>query len=552
MAWLILALTSAFSWAFVLGFGQDISFTVDELTLISRAATLSPSVTFDPYVGHLVAIPLIVYKVLIETVGTASYVPFQLLTLVTISLLGAGILVWAGRRVPLSIALVPAVLLVFFPADVLHFIAGNGFTVVLPLTLGVWALVLWDERTRPGDLGAALLLTIAVATYTVGVAFAIGVFVAALLKERRRLWVGGVPLVAYAIWRFLVADASPDPADIGPEWSNLILLPAWTFQSVGEILVALSGVGFAFTGSSGAETWTPAEAIGPVFAVGFILWFVAGLRRGAGDVVFWATCAIAIALFASQVLVWGSLDGRGGPAEERYLYPGAVVILLIAVGLAQRVGWTSEITKVLWAATVVALISAAGFLINEFDRREAGTGVAKAQVTALRILDSSIEAPGLERAKTVVINDFDPEATARFEELGFEETTLSGERPLFTRTVDEFLATALDLRLIRLSGESRVGSCQPAIAPSTDSGPSTPDRLVIPEGGAILKSSRDLRLRLGRYGGKASWGIGTLWSGLPARLDIPEDDGTAPWFIQADKSSQGSLADLSFCRPPKQ
>lgn len=542
-AWGVLLGAMAFSASFVLWFGRDIVFTADEATLISRAADLGVGDLVDPYVGHLIPVALIAYKALIETVGTTDYAPFQTLTLIAIFLLGAGVLVWASRRVPQPVALVPAVLLVFFPADVLHFIAGNGFVVVLPLAIGTWALVLWDRRDIPGDVGAAVLLAIAISTYTTGVAFAVGLVAFALLKDRRRLWVGAVPLLAYALWRVLIASSSGDAADADPSWANLLLLPAWTFQSIGDILVALSGIGFDFAAAGPLGDTTAGDVAAPVLATGFFALVLMRLRRDGFTDSFWSVVAIAAALFASQVLVWGSLDGRGEPGEERYLYPGAVVVLLLMIELSRPVRWDRTGLALLWSITAIAIVSASGFLLNEMDRREAGTGIARAQVTAMQILGST-DAPGLQRAKTVVKNDFDPVATARFEGLGFEEADLPDERALFTEEVDRFLTVALDVRLEPLPPGEVAGPCR------TAAGGAITDRVLIPRGGAVLESRRDLNLGLGRYGARASRQLGLLPEDVPSLLAIPRDRGTRPWFLQIEPGSPGSLADLSLCRTP--
>lgn len=544
-AWLAILAITVGSAGFVLLIGRNIGFTGDEMTLISRAADLDARDLLDPYVGHLVPIPLLAYGALIGTVGTSDYAPFQLLTFFAISLLGAGVLVWASRRLPQPVALVPAVLLIFFPADVLHFVAGNGFVVVLPLALGTWALVLWDRGDFRGDIGAALLLALAISTYTVGVAFAVGLLAWALLTDRRRLWVGAVPLLAYTLWRVFVASTSVDPGDVHPDWANLLLLPAWGFQSIGDILVALSGVGFDFGAARATGAATAGDLASPAFATAFFALLLWRFHRGDASTDLRAVAVIAVALFASQVLVWGSLEGRGGPGEERYLYPGAVAVLLMMVELIRPVEWSRTGLAILWSVTVLALVSACGFLLNVIDRKEAGTGVARAQVTAIRIL-ASADAPGLERARTVVRNDFDPVATARFEGLGFEEATLSGERPYFTKAVDEFLAVALGIELEPVSRQRVVGPCRP-LAP----GVTPPDRATLPPGGTVLLATRDLELGLGRYGNRASRNLGLLPEGATALLKIPRDAGTVPWFLQVEPGSIGSLADLSLCRPPR-
>src|SRR5688500_17445111 len=108
-------------------------------------------------------------------------------------------------------ALGPAVVLLFFGTAASHVLQGNGFTVVLPLALGIWALIALRRESRGGDLLAAGLHTAAVATYTVGLAFVLGTTVMLALSASRRLWVPAVPLVLSAVW-WVWSEGSSDAA----------------------------------------------------------------------------------------------------------------------------------------------------------------------------------------------------------------------------------------------------------------------------------------------------------------------------------------------------
>lgn len=546
ITWLVFVVFMALSATLALWFGRNVTFTQDELSIVSLVVDLEPAELFEPYVGHLVPIPFLAYKVMLEVVGTGQYAYYQAMTLLSIFLMGAGVLYWGCRRLPDAVALAPASVLILFTGDLLHYVAGNGFTIVFSLACGIWALNAWDRDTRWGDVGALLLLVIGLLTYTVGAAFAVGLVLAALIGNRRRLWVGGTPLVAYALWRILVASTSTELEDTGPDWANLLLLPAWAFQGVGGILEAMFGLGFSFdipepTGGNRFKGY-----LAPVLALGLIGLIVWGVGKRTIRKDFLVVASIAIALFSSQVLVWGSLGPRAEPLEPRYLYPGALVVILIGIEILRGIAWDRTGLKVLWLAATVAIISSAATLGQSVERVELATNLTRAQATGAYILQTVPEPPPLDNpARTNIRISFDPVATRGFPSFSFDETELDQVDPKYSRAVDLFLAGSLRLRLRPAKPGDETGPCAPALIRSTADGTT---RAIIPKGGAILRSTQGVELRLGRFGRNASWDIGHLRPGESAELAIPLDSESRPWFVQVPEDSSGSLDDLVICQ----
>ena len=433
-------------------------------------------------------------------------------------------------------------MLILFTGDLLHYVAGNGFTIVFSLACGMWAINAWERDSRAGDIAALVLLSIGMMTYTTGVAFAVGLVIAALIGDRKRVWVAGAPLFLYILWRVLVASASTELEDAGPDWMNLFLLPAWIFQGVGGILESLSGLGFDFTSKSSLGAPQPIGTLAPVLSVGFfglILW---RLRPRGIPRTFWTCAAIAVALFTSQVLVWGSFAARGEPLEPRYYYPGALAILLMIIELVRGVEWDRTRIAVVWLAAAVSIVSGIGFLMNSVDRFESATNVAKAQATAAYILETVPDPPpAKEQPRNNIRKSFDPVTTQGLAGLSFSESELPGISPKYSQEVDLFLAKSLDLQLQPVGPGVVPVACRPAI-----SGPPA-GRVVLPAGPVVLKSSRELKLSVGRYGKVASWKIGAVKPGEPSLLDIPPDDSSRPWFLQTESGSAGTLEDLALC-----
>ncbi|MBU3690907.1 MAG: hypothetical protein FGM38_02535 [Solirubrobacterales bacterium] len=533
----------ALSAVLVFGFGRRAYFSGDELSIVSLVGRLEPSELFEPYVGHLVPIPLLAYRAVLDVFGTGEYFAFQAMTLLAIFLLAWFLFLWAKERVPAWVAVAPCLLLTIFPQDILHYLAGNGFTIVFALACGVGALYAFDRRTALGDVAAFILLVLGMMTYTVAVAFAIGVLVAALLdRDRRRAWVAGLPLIAYAIWRLTVASASTEIEDTGPDFVNLLLLPAWTFQSIGGSLAALFGLDFDFSGlaaEDGAATFAAASLAVVFLGYGGVV--VARGRAGSGLVV---VAAIALALFASQTLVWGTFEARPGPGEDRYLYPGVLAVVLIGLELVRQVGWDRIKVGAVWLVTILSLVGAIGILATSRNR-ESLAGKARAEVLGVTLLASTEEPPKVaDQPRDAIRKSFDPEDGSRFGYLGFTEADLAGGDSEWGETVDAFLAGSLRLKLRPVPDGVVAWRCRPASGPVVTDG----DRALLPVRGAILYSERPLELLLGRYGETATVPVGPLGARRAATIRLPRDDGRKRWFLSVAGGSPGTLADLTVCR----
>lgn len=527
----------------VIAFGRKAWFSGDELSIISLVGRLEAGELFEPYVGHLVPIPLLAYRLVLEVFGTGSYLPFQALTLVAIFLLAWFLFLWARERVPAWVAVAPCLLLTIFPQDILHYLAGNGFTIVFALACGVGALYAFDRGTRGWDLAAFVLIILGMLTYTVAVAFAIGLLVAGLLaRDRRRAWVGAIPLLAYAIWRLTVASASAEIEDTGPEFANLFLLPAWAFQSIGGSLAALVGLDFEFLIPT--PDTRVAEFIGPGLALVFLALaavMVARGRTGSGLVV---ASAIALALYASQTAVWGTFEARPGPGEDRYLYPGALVVVLVGLELVRSIEWDRFRTDAVWLVTIFSLVSSIGLLAVS-GNRESLAGAARAEVLAVTLLDSTGEPPPVaDQPRSALRKSFDSVDGSRFGYPGFTEADLAGEDSEWGETVDAFLAESQNLGLRRVTGDTEAWSC----SRTGLGGGSLPTEVPLRPRGAILYSSQPLQLVIGRFGEAATIPIGELAARKPAILRLERDDGATPWFISTGRGSAGTLSDLVICR----
>ena len=185
---------------------QGMTFYHDEYTFI-LLRDLSLRGIFAPHNEHLSATLVILYRVLLGTVGMASYWPYLGVTFALHVAVSGIVYIVVRREAPAAFALgAMAIMLVLGSGgdDILWaFQSGTiGAT-----AFGMGALVIAPRRPAV----AAILLTIALSTSGIGLAFFVGTGFHLLLTRPRALPWLLVPLVYYLVWFALFATSSVSP-----------------------------------------------------------------------------------------------------------------------------------------------------------------------------------------------------------------------------------------------------------------------------------------------------------------------------------------------------
>jgi hypothetical protein len=518
--------------AFIYAHGTHLSFYVDEWAFLIDRRGHSPAVFLDPDNGHLVAVPILIYKLLFALFGAGSYVPFRALAL-GFQLASATLLfVLLRRRVGDGIALAGTILLLFLGPAWEPIISPVSIITLSSLVTGLGMLVLLDGRRRRTDALACLLLAVSLASFSYGPAFAVAAAVQIALEPgaRRRAWVVLIPVALYALWL------------IGYEHSAILAIdipsaPRAVFDSLGDDLVSLTGLYRVAGGPNGVlfdAAYAPLLALAFAAALGLSL--VRARPRSAPRL--YACAALALCFWVEIALV---LDAGRTTSSSRYIYPGVAFVLLLAAEMARGRRLRPALLPVLAAVVAIALATYLPDL----------RGGAQA-LNRLGELDRSALA-GLDLARGVVAPDFDPSA-ATAPALGnlyldhvvarpyFEAVDSFGspadtvaelvrEPPEARAAADEVLAAALRLTSQPASGAEL--DCR-ALAPSPGTGVVV---ATVPRGGFAITThqTQPAALRLRRFGDS----FGPLSVSLPAvagdartSVPIPPDSAAVPWQVQ--------------------
>jgi hypothetical protein len=533
----------ACSMALIVWFNRETTFWVDEIAWYMESPNFGLETAFGANLGHLVLVSHLAYKGIFELFGN-SYLPFRILAPATLILMVGLFFAYARRRVGGHVALAPSVVLLFFGSDMLHVLVGNGFTVLLSVACGLGAFLALDRDDRRGDVWACALLSLGVFTYSTALGFVVGAAIWVLLGRdwRSRLWIVVVPIALYGIWWLWSRAVEAGPGS-GVEPVNLLVLPAWAFQSLSTALSALTGLSYQFPGGS------PAPQVGPVLAVAALVLFGLRLRAGSVPKPLWAAVGTVVALW-----VFGSLTAGGirFPENPRYLFPIGIGAMLIGAESLRGVRWSRE------GLIALYLVAAAGLGTNLLLLRDAGASLRGGYYDNVRAAYGALEIAG-EGARPrfgllthpdgspapdqsvlgvpfeiLRARDFEPvpaylAGAERYGGLGYSIDQLRGQEDRVRVLADNVLVEALDVRLRRAAAGAELRGCR-----STRSGASEPAAVRLPPGGALLAArGAAATVSVGRFGDGEEVPLGEVTPVAPMQLRIPADRAPDPWRVSA-------------------
>lgn len=500
----------------ILVLGRGTSFSADEVVFLATAPDLNLRTVLEPHGGHLLAITRLVYKAIAEANGL-DYLPFRVLALATVIAMVWLLFAWARRRVDPWVAALLCMVLLFLGSDFLHTFHGNGFTVLSSICFGLAALLAFDRGDRRGDAWACAFLVLGVLSYSVILAFIAGIGFLTIYDRAswRRIWVALVPLGLYILWRLWLVVDDVGSAGTGIELSNLLLVPAWAFQSLAGVIAALSGLGYAFGGSelpAGADglsavTEVAVSPVGPPLALAALAglcWSIG--RRGLGPILA-ATILMALVLWTMQALVGeGSFASRVPGGDSRYLYPGAVLVLLVAFAAAGP-GRPSDRGLALLAVWSLSAIAVNVMVLRDGAERaekyghqiEGMAGVFKITGTADRDADTSSTTGLLSAVANSPYGDFG-----------------SGLDELRARPADERGTFDMVIGSVAVSGAVEEGEpCPPGrtIRPEEIASADGPVEVISPTGGTIMARF---------FADRPTVELASLRPGVAATIDLPE------------------------------
>lgn len=346
--------------------GRHLGFFFDEWNIVLDRRQGGLSTVLDAHNGHPLVLPVIVYRALFELFGIDSYAPYRVVLVLLHLVACAALYTLARRRVGAWAALVPTALLLFLGAGWADLLWAFQIGYTGSVASGLLALVLLDGAARgdgdgrargtAADVGACALLVASVAWSSIGIAFMAAVAVELLLDpvRRRRLWIVAIPIVLYGLWYLGYGgdDASR------PLASNIVEIPQYVLDSAAAAVAGIAGLSAA---------WAPALLLFSLAAV-----WAARRAQGSPPPLSPRLAGLTVAVLLNWTLTALTRAQLNGAAESRYVYVGAVFLLLLAVELLAPPRRDLRLAAVAAVLTAAAVLSNVG-LLRDAQRQLRGT-----------------------------------------------------------------------------------------------------------------------------------------------------------------------------------
>jgi predicted small integral membrane protein len=366
----MLAAMAVGSFALIMYLGRSLStFLYDEWNVALNRLDWNLDTLLRPHNEHLVAFPVLVFKMMFATVGFAPYWPYRALIAALVVLCGVLVYLYARPRIGPRLALVPAALAMLVGQGAQDVIWPFQIALVTPVACGIGLLLCLDRGTRRGEWVGAGLITLALASSAVGLAvLAAGVVSVALQPDRaaRALRLLAIPVVLYGAWyeTYNVASFKQE---------NLLHAPGFTLDAAGGATAALLGLGPQF--------YAPAA----LALVALVAWRV--VRPGPPPVALLVAATLPVAFWLLTAL--GRADFQL-PTTSRYLLPGAVFVAAVLVASTDVVRWPR---RSLWVGAAIAVFATASHVVAVRDEARAQfsgfTADTRAEVAALELAHSA-------------------------------------------------------------------------------------------------------------------------------------------------------------------
>jgi hypothetical protein len=252
------------------------------------------------------------------------------------------------------------------------------------------------------------------------------------------------------------------------------------------------------------------------------------IKQGNVPSSLWASLGIVVTFW---ILGAFAFSGLRTPGSERYVYMGAVGVLLVATDAARGIRFSKLGLAALFAACAISLATNAALL------RDAGASIrdrsisARAQFTVLELARGHVD-PGFAGITNLwIFREATPagpyfEVVDNYGSLGLSLPELETQSEGVRAQADQVLASALELRLQPSFGGPAAG-CRELGTRGEDG----PIGFELPPGGASLRvrAKGPAPVALGRFGTSPSAELGSLSPGEMTLLRVSTDSSPKPW-----------------------
>lgn len=544
------------SGALLVVLGTRLSFLLDDWTYILFRRDFNADAFLLPANEHLVAGPVVLWKLLIAGFGIDSTLSFRFVSAAMLFLGTWFLFVWLRRRLgewPALIATVPVLFLGAAFDDFLWISAAFPFLAGTACGLGM--LLALDRRDATGDRIACAWLVGALLFSSLWFAFAAGAAVDIALRRRDRSWqrrayVVLLPLALYAIWWLGWGHQSESAVSL----HNLATTPRFVFDAFAAALAALFGLATpvdGITSPAGLEWGRPLAVLAGALAA----WRLYRLERIPRSL--WVLLTIVLTFWA----LGGLADNSGrAPWDSRYQYSGVVLILLIAAEMLRGVKLERRLLAPVLIVVAASMASNLLFLELAYESYRRTSETERADLAAVEIARKQVS-PDLLLSEDIAGTSYVSVPAGSYlsarDDYGspaYTPAELAAAPAEARLPADKVLAAALGIGLLAIPEPAPAGPPPRLLEPASAriatggscltvrSSAAAPTIVELSPGGALLRQGRGgpVQVNLRRFADSFPVELGALPAREWSEIAIPTDRSTRPW--QAQLAGSGTIA----------
>jgi hypothetical protein len=527
LLWVVLLASSAL----LLALQWNLTFYQDTWAFLLERRGWSLDDFFRPHNEHLVALSLLVTKLCVEIFGMTN--PRPEITLMTLTLSGTGALLflYVRRRTDPWLALMATSLILFLGSAWMILLWPFEISFSAPVMAGLGALLLLEREDARGDAWACLLLIVSVGFGSLGLCFVAAAFVGVVLKRRRRGlsrgYVAVVPAILFLAWYVGWGHTAESHLTL----SNVLASPLYVFEGFAASIASLLGL------SAGAPAGLTRPDWGmPLLVALLALTIIAKRRDPTFSTRFWGILACAFVYWV--LAAFNYIPGREA-AASRYVYAGAIFVLLIAAELLEGARLSRKALGIAAGVTVLAIGPNLAQLKAGTDLLKEETRLARADTAVLEIARRTVP-PALPMtpditgtlANVAIVPGPYLEAVDAHGSPAYSLAELTEAPDNARHWADVLLSKVLPLSLSVSQRPPQATRADCVSIPGGD-----PDGAEFPAGPGLLR----IRLDPGDPAGLTARrfateefpvDLGAIPGGSEAVLRVPRDEASRPWHLR--------------------
>jgi hypothetical protein len=519
----VLALALAVYAALNLWLTRGATLFVDEVQIFLGDHGFNPDTLLSPLNGHLIAVERAFHETTYELFG-ADFLVLRLAMTLGALLAAAAFFVLQKERIGLPAALAPTVLILFLGTSWETNLIISGITNTYSIAAGLGALLAIERGTIRGDIVACVLLVVSIASWSLGVAFAIGIGVLVLLQPHRRgrLFVFLLPLGLYVAWLIWVEAIHTPAQGIAPAVAleNLAAMPNFVADQLAATAGAIAGLNYPFGSPDESRLFTTKAIFGPLLAALAAVALLVRFRRGGVPAMIWALAATLLVFSAAL-----AVNESRTPETARYVYPAAVIVLLIGAEAARGIRLSNT---ALAAIFIVAAVGLGANLLRMVD----GAAFFRSYSASLRAELSAVELARdyVDPAFIAFPDGIGPAragpylaAVDRIGSPAFSPSELTEQSEELRARADAALVRAGAVAVTPLDRDRSDRNCL------RHDGSAVVD---IRPPGAVISAEGEAELSVRRFADATTTPLGPpLSDGSPGEVRIRDDESTQPWLV---------------------